>query len=175
MKSANKIIRPIPGQLGSQRLIACIFQALALSALLLFSTSSGHAQQSEKKAFAFQGRVEQVNTGAKPLTVTNEPIEGWMGTMTMAYAVDKPETVNRVKVGDRITAKVYEGDFTLHDVQVVSAPKTETTRESTKAGMHLEDLEQLALTNEKAKVFIDGKQVVKIIVVPDKLVNIVVR
>ena len=36
-------------------------------------------------------------------------------------------------------------------------------------------IEKLALADPKAQQFIDGKQVVKIIVVPDKLVNIVVR
>ena len=34
---------------------------------------------------------------------------------------------------------------------------------------------QLALDNDKVQPFLEGKQVVKIIVVPDKLVNIVVR
>src|SRR4029077_19421912 len=37
------------------------------------------------------------------------------------------------------------------------------------------EIEKLALADPKAQQFIDGKQVVKIIVVPDKLVNIVVR
>ena len=37
------------------------------------------------------------------------------------------------------------------------------------------EIEKLALTDPKAQHFIDGKQVVKIVVVPDKLVNIVVR
>ncbi len=37
------------------------------------------------------------------------------------------------------------------------------------------EIERLALDDPKAKQFIDGKLVVKIIVVPDKLVNIVVR
>jgi leucyl-tRNA synthetase len=37
------------------------------------------------------------------------------------------------------------------------------------------DIEKLALADSKAKQFIDGKAVLKIIVVPDKLVNIVVR
>jgi leucyl-tRNA synthetase len=36
-------------------------------------------------------------------------------------------------------------------------------------------LEQAALADPKVKPFLDGKQVAKIIVVPDKLVNIVVR
>ena len=42
-------------------------------------------------------------------------------------------------------------------------------------GTAKEDLEKLALANEKVKVFTDGKQILKIIVVSDKLINIVVR
>jgi leucyl-tRNA synthetase len=37
------------------------------------------------------------------------------------------------------------------------------------------ELEKLALADAKVQPFLDGKQVVKVIVVPDKLVNIVVR
>jgi len=42
-------------------------------------------------------------------------------------------------------------------------------------GTPRQDLEQMALANDKVRVFVDGKAVVKIIVVPDKLVNIVVK
>ena len=42
-------------------------------------------------------------------------------------------------------------------------------------GTSKDELEALALADEKAKPFLDGKQVVKVIVVPDKLVNIVVK
>ena len=38
-----------------------------------------------------------------------------------------------------------------------------------------EDLEKLALANEKIQSEVEGKQVVKVIVVPNKLVNIVVK
>ena len=34
---------------------------------------------------------------------------------------------------------------------------------------------ELALADEKVKVFTDGKQIVKVIIVPGKLVNIVVQ
>jgi len=48
------------------------------------------------------------------------------GAMTMSYAVDKEDVLKKVKAGDQITAKVYDGDFkTLHDVQVVP-PKSST-------------------------------------------------
>jgi cobalt-zinc-cadmium efflux system outer membrane protein len=107
-----------------------------LAAISSFLFSAAYAQQGEKKAYAFRGKVEQVNVTAKQLVVTNEPIEGWMGAMTMAYAVDKDEVFQRVKAGDQIRAKVYQGDLTLHDVEV--GPQT---------ALRLEDLEQLALAN----------------------------
>jgi leucyl-tRNA synthetase len=43
------------------------------------------------------------------------------------------------------------------------------------AGTPSEELERLAAANEKVKPFIQGKRVVKIVVVPDKLVNIVAK
>jgi leucyl-tRNA synthetase len=42
-------------------------------------------------------------------------------------------------------------------------------------GTAKEELERMALADEKVKAFIDGKQVVKVIIVPDKIVNIVVK
>ncbi len=42
-------------------------------------------------------------------------------------------------------------------------------------GTAKEELERLALADPSTQPFIAGKQVVKVIVVPDKLVNIVVR
>ncbi len=42
-------------------------------------------------------------------------------------------------------------------------------------GTGKEELERLALANEKVKPFLEGKQIVKIVVVPDRLVNIVVK
>jgi leucyl-tRNA synthetase len=42
-------------------------------------------------------------------------------------------------------------------------------------GTNTKELETLAQADDKVKPFVDGKQVVKIVVVPDKLVNIVVK
>ena len=48
-----------------------------------------------------------------------------MPAMTMTYAVDKSDVIGHVKAGDRITAKVYEGDFMkLYGVKVVIPPPT---------------------------------------------------
>ena len=91
---------------------------------LFLLISSVHAQPAGKKSFVLEGKVEQVDAATKRLTVSHGNVEGWMGAMTMAYAVDKAEeVVKRVKAGDRITAKVYDGDYTLHDVEIV-APKS---------------------------------------------------
>lgn len=42
-------------------------------------------------------------------------------------------------------------------------------------GTSKEALEQLALADEKVKPFVEGKTIVKVIAVPDKLVNVVVK
>jgi len=42
-------------------------------------------------------------------------------------------------------------------------------------GAPREELERRALADEKVRPFVDGKQVVKVVVVPDKLVNVVVK
>jgi leucyl-tRNA synthetase len=42
-------------------------------------------------------------------------------------------------------------------------------------GTPKEELEKRALADEKVKPFLEGKQVLKVITVPDKLVNIVVK
>ena len=74
-----------------------------------------------KKSYTFKGKVEGVNAKNKSLTVNGEEVKGWMEAMTMDYKVDDPSILQKVKVGDQITATVYDGDDSLHKVQV--APK----------------------------------------------------
>jgi cobalt-zinc-cadmium efflux system outer membrane protein len=119
-------------------------RSAAPAMLLGLFVFTAFAQQSDKKALTFRGKVEQVNTATKRLTVHSEPVERWMGEMTMGFAVDNDAVFNRVKAGDQITAKVYEGDFTLHDVQVVPPGNAGA---ATQGGLRLEDLEQMALTS----------------------------
>jgi Cu/Ag efflux protein CusF len=93
---------------------------LLVAVMLAVCVSLLDARQSGKKEHAFKGKVEKVDTKAKVLTVNGENVEGWMSAMTMTYAVDKADVLDKVKVGDQITAKVYDGDFkTLYDVHVV--------------------------------------------------------
>src|SRR5947207_9779684 len=97
--------------------------------------SCGYGQEKKnapagaKKEHTFRGKVEKIDANAKTLTVNGQKVEGWMDAMTMVYVPDKEDVLKRVKVGDEITAKVYDGDFrTLHEVQLVppqADPKSE--------------------------------------------------
>ena len=98
----------------------------AIAITVTFLLSCGFAQQNKtappagKKEHTFRGKVEKIDVNAKTFTVNGQKVEGWMDAMTMVYVPDKEDVLKRIKVGDEITAKVYDGDFrTLHDVQIV--------------------------------------------------------
>ncbi|MDP9171019.1 MAG: TolC family protein [Acidobacteriota bacterium] len=106
---------------------------------------SGQAQQPERQSSTLRGTVEQVDLGAKQVRVAGEAVAGGMGAMTMSYGVDQDEVLTRVKPGDHITATLYEGDATLHDVRIVAPVAS-----AAPTGLHLEDFEKLALANNPA-------------------------
>ena len=110
--------------MSKKRYVRIVALSAAMTVLFL---SAALAQNSNagKKSFTFKGKVEKVDVAAKKVMVNGEKVEGWMDSMSMLYAVDKEDVLKKLKVGDQITAKVYEGDFmVLHDVQVVPAAKT---------------------------------------------------
>jgi hypothetical protein len=74
------------------------------------------------EGFTFHGKVEAVTE--KGPTVNGEEVKGWMRAITMNYPVDRPEALKNVKVGDQITATVFQGDMTLHNVEVVRPDKS---------------------------------------------------
>jgi Cu/Ag efflux protein CusF len=86
---------------------------------VLFVTAVALGQTSGKKTYTFHGKVEAVDDSGKTLKVNGERVEGWMDAMTMNYKVDDPEVLKKVKAGDQISATVYDGDYTLHKVQVM--------------------------------------------------------
>ncbi len=97
--------------------------AILLGVALGLFASAGYSQDKKgagKKEFLFRGKVEQIDLSAKTFRVNGQEVKGWMGAMTMSYAPDKADVLKTLKVGDEITAKVYDGDFhTLYDVPVV--------------------------------------------------------
>jgi Cu/Ag efflux protein CusF len=107
----------------TRRIRLAAFLGAVLGVVLLLPVA--HAQQRGKKEYTFRGKVEKIDAKAKTLTVNGENVEGWMSAMTMTYGVDKQDVIDHVKVGDQITAKVYEGNATtLYDVKVVP-PKSD--------------------------------------------------
>ena len=76
----------------------------------------------KKKVHILRGKVEAITPQTKSITVNHEAIEGWMGAMSMPYGVGDESALTKVKVGDQITANVYDGDYTLYDIEVVKAP-----------------------------------------------------
>ena len=121
---------------------------LAVVAAMVLAGFPAEAQETAKRLYTFRGKVERVNAEAKKLTVSNEPVEGWMGAMTMAFRVSNEDVLTRLKPGDQITAKVYDGDFTLYDVEVTpQAVAPASTNAQINPTLHLEDLEQMALAN----------------------------
>ena len=83
-----------------------------------YDSTRVQAGTAPKKSFTLRGVVEGVDAKAGRLTVNHEKVEGWMAAMTMAYAVDKPEDLQRVKVGDQIEATVYQDEYKLYDIKV---------------------------------------------------------
>ena len=109
--------------MSKKHIVQILTLSMAVSVLFLSAALAQNANAG-KKSFTFKGKVESVDVAAKKIRVNGEKVEGWMDSMTMNYAVDKEDVLKKVKAGDQITAKVYEGDFmVLHDVQIVPAAK----------------------------------------------------
>ena len=94
-----------------------LWAAILAAACLLGMTAT--AQQAKGKSHTLEGKVEGIQTDK--LVVNHGKVEGYMDAMTMPYKVDKPDILKQVKVGDRISATVYDGDTTLYDVHVLTS------------------------------------------------------
>jgi|ERR1700694_3255694 Cu/Ag efflux protein CusF len=106
----------------AHRVLHLLAVLLAVACLLQVSAS---AQQAKGKSHTLEGKVEGVQ--ADRLTVNHGKVEGYMDAMTMPYKVDKPDILKTVKVGDQIKATVYDGDYTLYDIQVL--PRQEKSKQ----------------------------------------------
>ena len=91
-----------------------MWAAILAAACLLGITAT--AQQAKGKSHTLEGKVEAVQTDK--LVVNHGKVEGYMDAMVMGYKVDKPDILKKIKAGDQISATVYDGDFTLYDIQV---------------------------------------------------------
>jgi protein SCO1/2 len=73
--------------------------------------------------FDLRGKVVSVDKAGKTLTVDHEDIPGFMGAMTMPYAVKDGALLEHLTPGEQVTAKVVSsgGNTWLEDVVVVAA------------------------------------------------------
>jgi protein SCO1 len=94
-----------------------------LAVSVIFTLTCCAQSTAKKKAYTFHGKVEAVHKDSDSLTVNGEKVDGWMDAMTMDYKVDNPAVLSKVKAGDQITATVYDGDYSLHNVQVAGNSK----------------------------------------------------
>jgi Cu/Ag efflux protein CusF len=101
--------------------------AVFAAAVLMAEVCLGQAAPG-KTSYTFHGKVESVDESAKSLKVNGEEVKGWMAAMTMDYKVDDSAILKKVKAGDQITATVYDGDLTLHKVQVMSKAGGSTSK-----------------------------------------------
>ncbi len=125
----------------------CSRRVVVFSAILCLLTAVAYGQrvsnQGKKvvvvdaweKDFIFKGIVENVDANANWITVSSENIPGWANSIlkygvtaskiTKTYKVDDLEVLKTIKPGDRVTARLSEGDFTwLYDLKVVPPEDT---------------------------------------------------
>jgi protein SCO1 len=70
------------------------------------ATEPGTQTPTELKRYPLKGKIVAVDNGAKKATIDHQEIPGFMGAMTMAYAVKDETALQSVKSGDEITADV---------------------------------------------------------------------
>jgi Cu/Ag efflux protein CusF len=90
--------------------------------LLLLACAAFGGTPGQKRPIPFSGRVESIDLKLLTVAITHGPIPGFMPAMTMDYPVDSKAALLKLKPADEITATVYVGDPTLHDVHVVKHP-----------------------------------------------------
>jgi hypothetical protein len=121
LSSGAPASHPVIAAVAGGFLVAWTEGEAAGSAILLRRVGAGQpaSKPGPSNEHAFRGYVESVEPDGT-IMVNGENVEGWMGPMTMMYGVDSKDVLGRLKVGDRISAKVYDGDFkTLHAVEIV--------------------------------------------------------
>ena len=86
--------------------------------LLLGCQKSPTASKEPPKAYVLEGEVVKLDPSAQLATVNGQKIEGWMEAMTMEYPVRDKQAFGKLKVGEKIQAKVLvQGlDYWIADV-----------------------------------------------------------
>lgn len=72
--------------------------------------TGGQQDAGSVKHYMMRGRVVEVDSDQKSVTISHEAIPGFMGAMTMPYQVKDPNVLTELHPGDRITATLVDED-----------------------------------------------------------------
>ncbi len=115
------------------------FTAALVFALTLLSV--GCAKQPTKskeppREYVLRGEVKSLDAKNQLAKIDHEKIEGWMEAMTMEYPIKNPDDFSRLKVGEKIQAKVIVQDLDYWLAEVKEAPPSSTpSAESSKSDL----------------------------------------
>jgi Cu/Ag efflux protein CusF len=104
-----------------------IFAAIiATSLLLIVVTGSCRQQRTNEpvvRRYELQGRIESLDLNQKRVTIAHEEIKGYMGAMTMSFAVKDENVLRQLKSGDWAQATLIYDSSTnlswLEDLRVI--------------------------------------------------------
>ena len=109
--------------------IGCVIVAVGLSLFGVGCRAPAGRQDAvapPATRYELKGRVISIDKSAKQVTVDHEDIPGFMGAMTMPYAVKDERALERLVPNDQVTAKVVSsgGSYWLEEIVVTKpAPK----------------------------------------------------
>ncbi|MGA3099708.1 MAG: copper-binding protein [Bryobacteraceae bacterium] len=89
--------------------------------LLLALVLAACASPPKAKTYPMQGEIKALNADSKSATIAAGKIGDWMEAMTMEYPVKPDAEFRKLRVGDRIEAKVVvrEDKYYVTEVRVV--------------------------------------------------------
>ncbi len=81
---------------------------------------AGCGSKQQEKTYAMEGSIRGLDPSIKSATIQHGPIGDWMEAMTMDYSVKPDAEFQKLRVGDRIRAKVVVTDsgYYVTDVMV---------------------------------------------------------
>jgi Cu/Ag efflux protein CusF len=101
----------------TKRLSLGVVASLLVVALFAFA---GFAQTDPRgRSYTLHGTVEGINDFAKSVRVNQEKIEGYSDARITTYNVDDSTMIEKLELGDKIVATIYEKDDILYDIRVV--------------------------------------------------------
>jgi protein SCO1/2 len=110
--------------LSDMKIICIVSVALSLFSVGCRAPAARQEASSPPAArFELKGKVVSIDRSAKQVTIDHEDIPGFMGAMTMPYAVKDERALERLAPNDLVTAKVVvSGGSTWLEELVVTKP-----------------------------------------------------